>query len=60
MVASNTEERLEALIQAGMNVARLNFSTASMLFTGKPLPTSERWMRNWERTLFWQICRAPN
>ena len=24
--ASNTEERLEALIQAGMNVARLNFS----------------------------------
>lgn len=35
--ASNTEERLEALIQAGMNVARLNFSHGEHAIHGQTI-----------------------
>ena len=35
--ASNTEERLEALIQAGINVARLNFSHGELAIHGQTI-----------------------
>ena len=40
--ASNTEERLEALIQAGMNVARLNFSHGEHAIHGQTIANARK------------------